>query len=135
MIRPVRRIFDKAVGLTFDLKVAEEAVGAEEVEGLFDDVWLTGVGYTSVLHRRHVCCQIPAAPDPVEERASLVRDNHLHEIGAGPLILVVMGNTAILPSWRTEGSVLNAEWYACAVSSCSSVVRAFRRLSMSSQAC
>jgi hypothetical protein len=37
---------------------------------------------------------------------------NLHEIGAGPLIFVLIGNTAIFPICRTDGSSLNAEWYA-----------------------
>jgi hypothetical protein len=37
---------------------------------------------------------------------------NLHEIGAGPLIFVLIGNTAIFPICRIEGSSLNAEWYA-----------------------
>lgn len=40
-------------------------------------------------------------------------------IGAGPLILVEMGKTAMLPICLTEGSSLNAEWYACDASATS----------------
>jgi hypothetical protein len=37
---------------------------------------------------------------------------HSPAIGAGPRILVLMGRTAVLPTCLTEGSPLNAEWYA-----------------------
>ena len=40
-------------------------------------------------------------------------DGDLQAIGAGPLILVLMGRTAIFPICLTEGSSLKAEWYAC----------------------
>lgn len=33
-------------------------------------------------------------------------------MGAGPRILVLIGRTARLPTWRTSGSSLSAEWYA-----------------------
>jgi len=39
-------------------------------------------------------------------------DQDVQAIGAGPLIFVLIGNTAIFPICRTEGSSLNAEWYA-----------------------
>jgi len=117
--------------LTFDLKVPEQTVRPKQVECFLDDISIR-VGYTSApcpVSSSVVLRALPPVPSftpivsqwplipyihhllPVEETAApFGRD--LHEIGAGPLILVLIGSTAIFPICLMEGSSLNAEWYA-----------------------
>jgi hypothetical protein len=88
---------EEAVCGALDFKVAEEGVGAEEVERFVYYVGGGGIGCVVGLdYEMRVCSvgqDVPARGD-------------------GPLILVLMGRIDVFPTSRTSGSSLSEEWYA-----------------------
>lgn len=83
-----------AVCGAFDLEIAEEGVGAEEIEGFVYDVifgWVAwGWQQVSSGHGGQGGTRVP--------------------MGAGPLMRVRKGRTARLPIWRVSGASLKVEW-------------------------
>jgi hypothetical protein len=67
-----------------------------QVQGLFDDVRLTRVGWT-ISYRSWSWIQS-------------LSPSSSHAMGAGPRTLVDIGKIAVLPTCRTEGSSLYEEW-------------------------
>lgn len=82
----------------FDFEVAEEGVGAKEVEGFVYYVCRGRIGWA-------VCGELVGMYEACEKV-------NVPESGDGPLILVLIGRIEVFPTSRTSGSSLSDEWYA-----------------------
>jgi hypothetical protein len=98
------QVDEKAVGGALDLKVAEQAVGAEQVQCLVDDVWRRRVSWEGSVWMREL--GLGDKQDRSREYAPAT--------GAEPRAFVgLKGSMPMFPANWTDGSLLNAEWYAC----------------------